>query len=583
MKRSLLPVLVTLLLMGVYSVALGQGTTSRVTGTVLDEKGGAVSGATVTLRNEGTQLSFTTQTTETGTYGFESVQVGTYTVSVEKSGFKKFISNRNPLDVNLPLTVNVTLEVGGVSEEVRVLGAAEIVQTSTSGNLGNTVEQRTLETLPIVGTRGRNPLNFVDFQPGVVSGANTGGGVHVNGARDRAFNFTLDGIDVNETSAGGSDFTPIRPNPDSLTEFQVITSNFTADQGRSSGAQVALVTRSGSNSFHGNVFEFYQTPRFNANEYENNLNGRPKGQFVQHIFGGSIGGPVFFPRFGEGGKTYYNGRNRTFFFLNLQLLRATQSISRTRTVLTQSARQGIFRYVVGGRNNPAGVTGASVDANGNPVSGLNIASYSAVANDPLCKTNPTNCGLDPQVQSLLAKTPLPNNFTGGDGLNFAGFTFLTPTTERQHDLSFKVDHTFNERNSIFGRYAQGAQNTLGDSGNGNTNSGLIGGSGGPRAFPDSPRNIDTLRNPKNLAVNYRWTPMASVTNEFVVGFNSFTFSFNNADPNANVNTPIILSCGAGISDTNCLNITNPLDNSPTINNARSIRTIQFIDNLSYIK
>jgi hypothetical protein len=585
MKRNNLPKLfLSFLLMCVAVIgASGQGTTSRFTGTVVDPSGAAVPGATVTLVRESTNIPFTTETTSTGTYGFDSVQAGVYSITVEKQGFKKYVSTGNKVDVNVPATVNVTLEIGQVSEVVNVGTTAELVQTSTSGNLGNTVEERTLETLPIVGTRGRNPLNFVDFQPGVVTGANTGGGVHVNGSRDRAFNFTLDGIDVNETSAGGSDFTPIRPNPDSLTEFQVVTSNFTAEQGRSSGAQVSLVTRSGTNDFHGNLFEFYQTPRFNANEYENNLNGRPRGQFVQHIFGGSLGGPVFLPRFGEGGKSYYNGRNRTFFFVNLQQLRATQSISRTRTVLTQTARQGIFRYVIGGRNNPAGVTGATVDASGNPVAGLTIASYNAVANDPLCKTNPTNCGLDPTVAALLASTPLPNNFTGGDGLNFAGYTFLTPTIEKQYDLTFKVDHTFNERNTVFVRYAQGAQNTLGDSGNGNTNPALIGGSGGPRAFPDSVRNIDTLRNPKNIAVNYRWTPSATITNELVAGFNRFTFSFNNADPNASTNPPVVFNCLGSVSDSNCLNITNPLDNSPTINNARSIRTYQLVDNVSYIR
>ncbi len=584
MKRSISShFLVSVVVLLCVSVpAFSQGTTSRVTGTVLDGKGAAVPDAAVTLTNEGTQLSFTTKTEDSGTYGFQSVQVGTYTLSIEKTGFKKFVSTGNPLDVNQPATINVTLEIGGISEEVRVDSSAEIVQTSSSGNLGNTIEQRTLETLPIVGTRGRNPLDFINFQPGVSSGANTGGGNHVNGARDRAFNFTLDGIDVNETSAGGSNFTPIRTNPDALTEFQVVTSNFTAEQGRSSGAQVALITRSGTNDFHGNLFEFYQTPRFNANEYENNLNGRPRGQFVQHIFGGSLGGPVFFPRFGEGGSSYYNGRNKTFFFFNLQLLRATQSISRTRTVLTQTARQGIFRYVLGGRNNPAGVSGASVDANGNPLPGLNIASYNAVARDPLCTTNPTNCGLDPQVLALINLTPLPNNFTGGDGLNYGGFTFLTPTIERQHDFTFKVDHTFNDRNSMFVRYSLGQQDTVGDSGNGNTNGGLIGGSGGPRAFPGSPLNINTLRNPKNLAISYRTTPTASLTNELVVGFNRFTFSFDNADPNANSNSPLIFSC-LGVSDSNCLNITNPLDNSPSVNNARSIRTYQLVDNLSYLR
>ncbi|HEY0079974.1 MAG TPA: TonB-dependent receptor [Pyrinomonadaceae bacterium] len=562
------------LLFGLLSPALGQGTTSRVTGVVLDIAGAAVEDATVTLTNEATNVSFTTQTTSTGAYVFESVQVGTYAVAVEKTGFRRFVSTGNTVNINQPATIDVKLEAGSIAEVVTVEGSAERVQTSSSGNFGNTVEQKTLETLPLVGVRGRNPLTFINFQPGVVSGANTGGGVHVHGSRDRAFNFTLDGIDINESSAGGSNFTPLRPNPDSLTEFQVVTSNFTAELGRSSGAQVTLVTRSGSNEFHGNLFEFYQTPRLIANEYNNNLNGTPRGQFVQHIFGGSLGGPII--------------KNKTFFFTNLQFLRTSQSIARTRTVLTQTARQGIFRYVANGRNNPAGVSAASVDAAGNPLfspcpatitatTPACIATYSVTANDP------TGLGLDPTVQQVIGLTPLPNNFSaGGDGLNFAGLTFLAPQTEKQYDLVFKIDHTFNERNQMYVRYAQGEQNTLGDSGNGNTNAGIIGGTGGPQAFPESPRNIDTLRNPKNLAVNYRWTPSPTVTNEFVVGFNRFTFSFNNADPNAEENTPIRFDCPFPGLTTGCLDLTNPLDNTPAINNARSLRTYQFVDNLSWL-
>src|SRR5215813_1928828 len=300
------------------SLALSQGTASRVTGTVTDPKSAAVAGASVILTNEATKLSFNTETTDAGTYVFDSVQVGNYTVTVEKQGFKKFISEHNQINVNQPATINVTLEIGGVTEVVQVTASAEVVQTSSSGNFGNTVEQRTLEALPIVGTRGRNPLNFINFQPGVAPNANTGGGVHVYGARDRAFNFTLDGVDINESSAGGSNFTPLRPNPDSLTEFQVVTSNFTAELGRSSGAQVTLVTRSGSNDFHGTLFEFYQTPRLQANAFINNLNRQGKPQFVQHIFGGSVGGPII--------------KEKLFYFANLQMLRAYDTALVTRTV-----------------------------------------------------------------------------------------------------------------------------------------------------------------------------------------------------------------------------------------------------------
>ena len=144
-----------------------------------------------------------------------------------------------------PATINAVLDAGGLAETVEVPRFAQVVQTNTSGNLGSTFDQRTIESLPILGGRGRNPLDLVLTQPGVVSGANTGGGVHVNGARDRSWNFTLDGIDTNESSAGGSNFSPLRTNPDALSEFKVLTGNQTAEFGRNSGGQVAMVTRTG--------------------------------------------------------------------------------------------------------------------------------------------------------------------------------------------------------------------------------------------------------------------------------------------------------------------------------------------------
>jgi hypothetical protein len=550
MKKPILAFL--LLSVCCFAIANGQGTASRVTGTVVDEKGSVVPGALVTLTNEATQVALTTSTGTGGTYVFDSIQAGKYTVSVEKQGFKKAVSAGNTANVNQPATVDFTLEVGGLAETVQILSSAEAVQTSSSGNFGNTVETRTLLTLPIVGNRGRNPLEFINFQPGVVTGSNTGGGIHVHGSRDRAFNFTLDGIDINETSAGGSNFTPIRTNPDSLNEFQVVTGNFTADLGRSSGAQVTLVTKSGTNDFHGSLFEFYQTPRFHANEYNNLINRAARPQFVQHIFGGSLGGPVYLPAFGEGGPTHYNGKNKTFFFTNLQLLRTKQSFFVNRTVYTQQARNGIFRYVQGGINRNAVQASPSVDANGNPLPGLTIGSYNLFP-------NPLGLGPDPTTQFIIGFTPLPNNFSVGDGLNVAGFSFVAPQTERQYDFTTKIDHYFNERHSVYVRWAHGAQNTLGDNAN-----------GGLQKFPGIPNFVDTYRTPRNLAVNYRWTVTPTVVNEFVTGFNRFTFSFNNPDPREN--PPVIL------------NVPNdPLNLEEPVNNLRTITTWQFVDNLSVIR
>src|ERR1043166_5473233 len=543
------------LLLSVCALAIGQGTTSRVTGTVHDANGAAVAGAKVTLTNEATSIAFTTETSESGVYAFDLVQIGTYSVTIEKEGFKKFLSQRNTINVNQPATVNAVLETGGIAETVTVQANASLVQTATSGNLGSTVEVKTLESLPVVGTRGRNPLDLLNFQPGVVIGGNTGGAVNVNGSRDRAFNFTLDGIDINESTAGGSNFTPLRPNPDSVQEFQIVTSNFTAELGRSSGAQVTLVTRSGTNDFHGNLFEYYRTPRFDAKSYPVTIAGLPKDQFVQHIYGGSIGGPLFNPGFGEGTKMGWL-RDKAFFFVNLQLLRAYDTALVTRTVYTQQARQGLFRYVVGRANAPAGTATAAVDAGGNSVLPVCNGSNSPCVSSYNIATNPTGVGLDPTLSGFLNAMPLPNNFTVGDGLNTAGFNFASPQHEKQYDFVSKFDFNLRQNSLVYVRYAQGSQSSFGDSAN-----------GGRPIFPGSPNFVDTGRTPKNLAVNWRWTPTATLTNEAIFGLSKFFFTF--ATPFPDPNLPFSF-----------LNVATA--NTNFSYTARGGRTLQYIDNATLV-
>lgn len=550
------------------AMGFAQGTTTRITGVVSDAAGAAVGGATVTIKREGSTGTLSTQTSDNGQYVFDLVQPGNYQVTVEKSGFKKFVSNNNPAYLNLPATVNVSLEVGDVSAAVTVEGTAEQVQTSTSGNVGSTVDQKTLESLPIVGLRGRNPLDLLNYQPGVVVGSNTGGGVHVNGSRDRAFNFTLDGIDINESTAGGSNFTPLRPNPDSIQEFQIITSNSTAEQGRSSGAQVTLVTRPGGSEFRGSLFEYYQTPRFLANEWERNVLSTPRGQFVQHIYGGSFGGPI--PNFGFGeGTPFRLLRDKAFFFVNLQRLFATESRLAQRTVYTTQALAGNFRYVVGnvngvpGRNAPAGTSastanplGASVTTSGAaiyptcvgtpPTNTPCTASYSIPGNSPITR--------DPFITNLLNTYPAPNDFSRGDGLNTAGYNFNALQLEKQWDFVTRIDYRANERNQFYVRYAQGEQNTLGDSVN-----------GGLPPFPGFPNLVDTLRSPKNIAINYRWSPTPRFTNEFIFGISKFGFSFATAKPDPQV--PFVLN-----------SVTDAYTNFAY--NARQARTLQFVDNIT---
>jgi hypothetical protein len=533
------------------AAAFAQVGTSRVTGVVTDKAGAVVAGANVTLTNEATNASFTTTTSESGTYVFDAIQVGNYTVTAELAGFKKLVASGNVLTVGAPLTVNLELEVGVASEAVEVSGVYEKVQTSASGNIGGLVDNKTLVDLPLgleAGTGGRNPLLFLRLQPGVNVGSNTGGGTHVNGARDRAQNQTLDGIDINETSAGGSDFSPLRTNPDSLQEFRAITSNASAEFGRGSGAQVALVTKSGTNQIHGNLFYFYRGSAFAANEWENNLNGIRKPFLLQNQFGGSVGGPVI--------------RDRTFYFFNFQGQRQKQQRTVTRTVFTPSAKQGIFRYRVGGQNGPAGSANAVVDASGNPlfpacsatVTTNCIATYNIAANDP------KRLGLDATLRQWYGRQPAPNSYSAlGDGLNTAAYIFNVPIDNPQEDYTFKIDHRFNDNNTVFFRHAWGRQDTPDDPLN----------SGEPR-FPGEPGTVDTLRKPTNWAANYRRVLSNTMVNELVVGANLFTFSFFNPVVGqqpvslvTNVTTDPVSYFGEG--------------------NARVLSTYQVVDNLSWTR
>lgn len=321
-----------LLMVALSSCAWAQGTTSRITGVVTDKTGAVIAGANVTATNEGTNTSFKATSSGTGSYVFDSLQVGRYTVAVEFKGFKKFVSTGNVLEIGTPTTVNATLEVGATGDVVEVQGGYELVQTGTSGNFGDMVDTKTLTQLPVVGVRGRNALDLVQLVPGVIDGGsnrcNTGGCSTVNGSRDRAWNYTLDGIDSNETSAGGSSLSPARVNPDTIAEFRVITGQTTAEFGRNTGGQVAMVTKSGTNSLHGNGFWFYQTPGIIANSAANKA-ATPqikRPQFVQNIYGGSLGGPVI--------------KNHTFFFVNLQLLHALNSIPRRARSIPIPRRRG---------------------------------------------------------------------------------------------------------------------------------------------------------------------------------------------------------------------------------------------------
>ena len=321
------------ILIACAAVATAQTSTSRITGTVTDTTGAVVPGAAVTALNEETGISQTQTTTDAGLYSFASLPVGKYSITVEKSGFKTAKLTSNMLEVSTPLTVDVTLQAGEVSEVVTVQAGAEQLQTANA-TIGNVVEHKAIEQLPL---NGRNPLNLIAYEPGVVmrSQGGVGSGVHVNGSRDRAFNVTIDGIDANESSAPNPTSNIYRLTPDSVQEYKVTTNNATAEEGRNSGASISVATRSGTNELHGNVFYFMRNDALNANDFFSNAQGTPRHKVRLNQPGFDISGPI--------------RKNKTFFYGSYQHTKVDFASPIAETfgipiVYTPTALAGNYRY-----------------------------------------------------------------------------------------------------------------------------------------------------------------------------------------------------------------------------------------------
>src|SRR5678816_1005293 len=443
--------------------AVAQTSTSRITGRVVDSKQASVPGASVTITNEATGVSQTQTTTEAGVYAFDALPVGDYTVTVEQNGFKKFLKTGNHLEVNNPLTVDVTLDIGQVSETVTVQGGPEQLQTANA-TIGNVVEQKAIETLPL---NGRNPLTLLVLEPGVVqrSFGGAGSGVHVNGSRDRAYNVTIDGIEANESSVPNPVSNLYRITPDNIQEYKVTTNNATAEEGRNSGASISIATRAGTSEFHGTGFFFLRNEALNSNEWFQNAQKNPKPLIRMDQFGYELSGPI--------------KKNKTFFFGSYQYNRVdfTQPIDQTfgfPVVYTNEARNGIFRYFVPDPANPLVIGGTTITRNStllvNPSTGALLVPLCATPTSLRCirtynikdpANNTANRPIDNVVGGLLTAYPSPNNFaSAGDGLNTATFLWNPPTAIRGPAISARVDHNFNENNSIFGRYLWSDYNTL---------------------------------------------------------------------------------------------------------------------------
>src|SRR5712691_645357 len=552
-----------LIVLGV-ATAIAQTGSSNITGSVRDVNGAVVPGATVTAKNEATGVTSTQTTTDSGLYAFSSLPVGKYTITVEKQGFKTLQKTNNVLEVNTPLTVNLVLEVGEMSQVVNVEGGYEKLQT-TNAVIGNVVEQKAIQDLPL---NGRNPLTLITLEPGVVqrSAGGAGSGVHVNGSRDRAYNVTIDGIEANENSVPNPVSNLYRLTPDNIQEYKVTTNNATAEEGRNSGASISVATRSGTSEYHGTGYLFLRNEGFNSNEFFANAQNTPKPLIRMFQPGFEMGGPI--------------RKNKTFFFGSYQYNRIdfTQPIDQTfgiPIVYTALAKSGVFRYFVPDPANPVVRGGKTILAN----SSLLVDPSTGALHVPLCAT-PTSIGcvrtydirsasnntagrtLDATIAGILNPIPLPNNFLSGDGLNTGAFLWNPPTAVRGPAIVARIDHNFNANNSMFGRYLFSDYNTLkGDPLNGR-----------PQVFPTGPAFGEVYRRTQNLALSYRRVISPRIVNELTVGYGRFGFLFTQGE--ANPKWPDVPPFFPNT-------VTTPYLNTPRT--ARWVTTPQVLDNLSIVR
>ena len=462
------------LLVVVFSVSFlfAQTTTSRIRGVVLDSSGAVVPGAEVTVLHEGTGLKRSIESNASGQYAFDAMPLGRYTIIVTKQGFRRVTSSSNELQVGEPLTIDITLEAGALNEEITVTATSVQVQTAEA-SLGGVLDTKPIESLPL---NGRNPLHLMALMPGVAGHASqatssTGTVVFsVNGDRGRGIYTTLDGVDVSDPVIPRGELSQVLMNPDSVSEYRVITSVAKAEYGRNSGAQVQVVTRQGTNEFHGSLFEYHRNTIFNANDWFNNRAGVPREVLIRNQFGAGIGGPII--------------RDKAFFFFNWQSQRMAQSLTQTRTVLTPLARQGIYRFMVGAANSPS-----LVNAQGQPTAAAcgGSVTTNCYKTFSLVQADPMSRGLDKLMQTQINLTDLPNDYTGGDGFNTATFRFNAAASAPVDTYTARVDYRVTQNHSAFLRWSEGHNDLIGDY----INTGLPRYLANPASYPGRTRESDS--------------------------------------------------------------------------------------------
>ena len=423
--RKVIASAVLLFLGLVCSVTIHAQTSGTMSGTVTDPNGALVAGASVTVRNNDTGAERTGTTNNSGLFNFNTLQPGNYTVTVENKGFKRTVAPDVKVAVTLDTSVNMTLEVGVEGETVTVNASQETINT-TSPTLTNVINTRQIVDLPL---GDRNPLGLAALQAGIAVIGTDVRGASVGGLRQTATNVTQDGINAMDNFVKTSSFFAIStPSLNSTQEFSITTGTTSSENGRGV-AQVNMVTKSGSNDFHGGAFLQLINDGYNSSTFFNNYNGIPRPLLHQSYRGFDIGGPMYFPNIGDGGPKLWSGKDTAFFFFSFERFVQNRAASRNRNgVLTAEARQGIFRY-----NRTGGCPTGTPDPNcSNGVQTINLLTLPGVQFH----------ALNPLMTAHIAQIPLPNNSncSTSDGFNIGCYAFNVSELTTNNKYVGRYDH-----------------------------------------------------------------------------------------------------------------------------------------------
>ncbi len=517
MKKLLFAFMLASLTLCLSAAVASAQSNAGVTGTVKDSNGAVIAGADVKLTDTKTGAEQTTKSNDQGVYTFLRVAPGQgYTLTFTNPGFQTLVINEVALGVGNVETHNAQMAIGEVSGTVVVTASNEVTLNTTDASIGNVIGERRLKELPI---QIRNsPAALIGLQPGVVgnnvgaTGSNRIGSV--TGARADQGNITVDGIDANDQATGQFAATVGNAPIDAIQEFRAVSTNPGASDGRSSGGQVELVTKSGSNEFHGVLREYNRTAATAANTFFNNRAGVARPQLTRNQFGGSIGGPIM--------------KDALFFFFDYEGRRDAQGISYLRVVPLNHWRNGGLGFL----NNTAGcATNARLNTTPNCITILTPAQVAAL--------DPRGTGGDAGLLSFVnGRYPQANDLTAGDGINTGGFRFNAPSQREDNTYTTRVDWNATTKQKFFGRFniARRVQTDTVNS--------------VAQQFPGDPETSQIIVKDYTWVVGHTWTARPTLVNQATVGVsrsgllfpnnfapafpNSFTFGMGLSAPFASI-------------------------------------------------